>query len=217
MIIVDFFMQVFGIIREEQPKYEVVKQHDAYEIRRYAPCVAAATDYSTVKENGPFMRLAGYIGVLSEPKNIKAEKIAMTAPVIMSEKEEGKPEAIAMTAPVLMANDGQGLKTMRFVLPGTKYPTVESAPVPKDPLVRIELVPARTVAVLKYSWNLRTQQEKKSKELWELIKNDNYAPCIESAGQAEVAGYNPPFTLPFLRTNEVMIPIKDVSEPSEQQ
>ena len=85
-----------GRISEEQPRYDVARACDGYEVRTYEACCVIETTYDPRErdEQGKsFMRLAKYIGVLSKPRNARDEKIAMTAPVFMT------PDATAATRP----------------------------------------------------------------------------------------------------------------------
>jgi hypothetical protein len=125
----------------------------------------------------------------------------MTAPVVA---EAG--EKIDMTAPVMVESvggepDGNSWR-YRFVLP--KDYTIETAPTPLDGAVTIESVPQRTVAVIRFSGLVsREDVEEKAEELGRWMKANNLQP----ASAPRWAGYNPPWTLPFLRRNEVMIDV----------
>ena len=184
--------------------------------------------------NKAFSALAKYIGVFGEPQNStseQSEKIAMTAPVVMSDPEKiamtapvvmsdpqkiamtapvvmSDPEKVAMTAPVVMSdaekNDLTGQK-MKFLLPA-KYKTIEEAPKPTNPVVKLEMVDGpRYEAVVSYSGNHAMKQARvKAAELVQALKDDG----VEMTGPWTLMGYNPPFTVPFLKRNEVHIPIK---------
>ena len=133
---------VFGSTKGlEMPRHAVVHKGTTYVVRRYEPSVAVVASYGASgwmpkgrSDNEPFGSLAKYIGVFSKPQNTKAqddksEKIAMTAPVLI------QPEKIAMTAPVLInpepvscsssGSSGSSEQTMMFLLPASKYRTVE--------------------------------------------------------------------------------------------
>jgi hypothetical protein len=98
-----------------------------------------------------FRVLATYIGVFSTPANERsgqATSIAMTAPVV---SQKAEPEAIAMTAPVVSSQQQGGTaETMSFILPASF--TMDTAPKPTDPRVKLVAHPAQTVAVSSFSW-----------------------------------------------------------------
>ena len=130
---------VFGIQREEEPAYTVEvdrissSANTKYEIRSYGTRYAIEASYGSDPKNdrSPFMALAGFIGVMSEPQNEGNAAIAMTAPVSMQsseaeEKKEGMP--IAMTAPVAMQTNTQTKnKKMQFFLP-SEFDSLEKFP-----------------------------------------------------------------------------------------
>ncbi|CAN6442934.1 unnamed protein product [Victoria cruziana] len=133
-----------------------------------------------------------------------AEKIAMTAPVITQEAKP-QPEGIAMTAPVITKSDeGKRLMTMQFVLPGSKYSNLEDVPRPTDPRVVIKQVAERKYAVVRFSGvaNDKLVQEKLGK-LRTKLEEDG----CKIVGEHMLARYNPPWTLPPLRTNEIFVPV----------
>lgn len=216
---------VFGRISTETPNHTVLRKGAGYEIWRYPASVAATVHASSLPDEASqrkfqesaFRILARYIGVMSEPENRKTtedgEKIAMTAPVVMAPAQN---EKIAMTAPVVVRPDetessNEETRSMSFLLP-SKYETVESAPEPKNPAVKLSLMPAgRCEAVFQFSGNLDMDRStEKAKELMGMLERDG----VEVVGDWTLAGYNPPFTLPWFKRNEVHIPVK--VEESEQ-
>ncbi|GAB2220282.1 hypothetical protein Droror1_Dr00007926 [Drosera rotundifolia] len=198
---------MLGKITVETPKYEVVKSTDEYEIRQYAPAVIAEVTFDEKKENG-FLVLANYIGVLGKPQNTRPEKIAMTAPVVT---KAAAAEKIAMTAPVVTAKAGgsgdesseKKLVTMQFILP-SKYKKAEEAPRPLDERVVIRDEEGKKLAVVTFSGVASEKVvEEKAEKLRKSLERDGET----VVGEHMLAGYNPPWTLPPLRTNEVMIPV----------
>lgn len=203
---------VFGKIGVETPKYEVIKSTAEYEIRKYPPAVIAEVTYdpSQFKGNkdGGFSVLANYIGALGNPQNIKPEKIAMTAPVIT--KTPSEREKIAMTAPVVTKSVGGGeneknnMVTMQFLLPA-KYGKAEEAPKPVDERVVIREEGERKYGVVKFGGVASEEAvEEKVEKLKKCLEEDGY----KVIGEFQLARYNPPWTLPPFRTNEVMIPVE---------
>ncbi|MBK8814732.1 MAG: heme-binding protein [Methylococcaceae bacterium] len=188
---------LFGIQSEESPGYEILEKHGTVEIRQYRPFLVVQTedagDYESASKLS-FFRLFDYIS----GKNQSKQKIAMTAPVL----QEPKPEKITMTAPVFQEQSGQKW-TMRFVLP-SQY-QLATAPQPTDPAVLIKEIPAKKVAVLEFSGFLNKNNiAEKKEELSTWLKENN----LKAISESRSAGYNPPWTIPFLRRNEVHIDIE---------
>merc|ERR1712100_240948 len=93
--------------------------------------------------------------------------------------------------------------SMSFLLPA-KYTTVESAPKPTDPNVTLQQLPERIHAVRTFSWNFtRERCEEELKKLVSDIQSDGKYVIVGNAEDLYSAGYNPPFTLPWMKTNEV--------------
>jgi hypothetical protein len=202
---------ILGKISVETPKYQLIKSLADYEIRKYVPSVIAEFTYdpSQFKGNkdGGFTVLANYIGALGNPQNTKPEKIAMTAPVI-TKTQESSGEKIAMTAPVVTKAGGEEEKknmvSMQFLLPD-KYKKAEEAPKPVDERVVIREEGERKYGVVKFG-GVATEAvvEEKVDKLKKSLERDGY----KVTGEFLMARYNPPWTLPPFRTNEVMIPIE---------
>ncbi|KAJ6798847.1 heme-binding-like protein, chloroplastic [Iris pallida] len=206
---------VFGKISVETPKYEVLHRAADYEIRKYFPSVVAQVTYDPSQlggdRDGGFLILANYIGALGNPHNSKPEKIAMTAPVVTT-KAATSPEKIAMTAPVVTSSGGSGGEeqsssksvTMQFVLPA-KYTRAEEAPKPTDERVVIREEGERKYGVVRFG-GVATDRavEEKVEKLRGSLERDGH----KVVGEFLLARYNPPWTLPPFRTNEVMLPIE---------
>lgn len=207
---------VVGKITEELPKHEVLAKTAAYEIRRYAPCVVAETTYWSRRgmmegdQGGSFMRLAKFIGVMTTPQNEQQAPIAMTAPVLMSrERNDAAGHAASASAGTSgPGGDGGvgGAYKMAFFLPASRFTSAAEAPTPTSPDVKITDVPARTVAAVTFSGTMRAALiAEKERELREALGRDG----VKTAPGAEAmaAGYNPPWTPSFLKTNEVMLEV----------
>ena len=181
----------------EESSYTVVEQVDDFELRMYEPSIVAETlvegDFSEVGNEG-FRRLAGYIF----GKNRKQQDIDMTAPV----SQESASEKIAMTAPVNQETvDGKWRIT--FTMPA-EY-TMETLPMPLDDRVILKREPGRLMAAIGYSgtWSRDRYQEKEA-SLRSLIGEHG----LKVVGEPVFARYNAPYTLWFLRRNEVLIPVE---------
>ena len=190
---------VFGNSGVEIAPYKVLEQDGAIEIRHYESLVLVTTDMPGGMEEGQneaFQRLFKYISGENEPKR----KIAMTAPVIMQNQDAG--QKIEMTAPVFMSNQGE-TQTMSFVLPA-QYDS-QTAPKPSNSAVRLQETKDYTVAALQFSGLLN---EKNIQRHHALLQNWIHDSDYRSHDSCMSAVYNPHRTLPFLRRNEVLIPVE---------
>lgn len=181
----------------EKMEYTVVESKKEYEVRLYAPHIVAQTVVKgTYKEalNEGFRIVAGYIF----DGNTKKESIAMTAPVI---EKSASSEKIAMTAPVLASVEGE-THTIAFGMPRSY--TLETLPTPTDSRVTIVRVPEKKMAAIRFSW-FRTNRlvELKKMELINALKNDG----VTIVGEPQYAGYNGPWTPPWMTRNEVLVEI----------
>ena len=180
----------------EEPAYEVVDRLGPdVEVRRYGPRLAAETTVADADDwqarSAAFKLLAGFIFGGNRPR----ANIAMTAPVAVA------PQKIAMTVPVGTARGPGGL-TMRFFMPA-QY-TRATLPEPSDARVRIVEVPEETVAVLRFTGSTGEEAVARHEaELTALLARSDW----QSAGPAVALFYDPPWTLPFRRRNEVAVPV----------
>ncbi|WP_127077101.1 SOUL family heme-binding protein [Rhodomicrobium lacus] len=184
--------------RVEQPDFRIEKQDGAVEVRAYGPLIAAEAEVRGPRReaiNEGFRLIAAYIFGANQPK----AKIEMTAPV------EQQKQKIAMTAPVTQqggsARDGDGREswTVRFIMP--KAWTMETLPAPSDPRVRLEPIPPRRFLAIRFSGFAGDDAiREKTDELRRYAETHGLA----IRGEPVLAFYNPPWTLPFMRRNEVM-------------
>lgn len=192
------------VMATEEPNYQVVETAGAFELRAYPPMVVAETwvegSLDQASRKG-FKRLADYIFGNNRARNGASEKISMTAPVGMSAAgTSATSEKISMTAPVTMQQMPDQQWHMYFVMPA-KY-TLQTLPIPNQADVTLREVPARRVAVLRFSGLAGEEKTaEKTAELLTWLSHKNITPL----GKAELARYNPPWTLPFLRRNEIMV------------
>lgn len=188
---------VFGHESVETLPYTVLESDGAYELRAYSPFLTATTTVPQENfdemDDAAFTRLFDYIS----GNNAAAEKIAMTAPVFM--QKDG--EKIAMTAPVLMEKAHAGW-SMAFVLPSSF--TLETAPRPLDPAVNVAQVPEYRAAAVRFSGFLNARSiAQNTAALLHWMESKDLTP----AGSPQAAGYNPPWTIPSLRRNEVIVKV----------
>ena len=180
-----------------EAQYTVIEKEGDFELREYDPVIFAETivegDFAVVGNVG-FRRLFDYIN----GKNRKRGYIPMTAPVL----EETASEKIRMTAPVNQRIEN-GKWVISFVMPA-RY-TLETLPEPLDPRVYLRVVPGRLVAALKYSGTWSKDRYDANRAQLEAIVDSH---GLRPAGEPVFARYNPPWTLWFLRRNEILIPVE---------
>ena len=196
----------------EEPKFELIAQDGSFEIRRYAPVIIAETLVSGNMDEASgkgFRLIADYIFGNNTVAGAAAEKasrtIAMTAPVVL----EPMAAKIAMTVPVTAEplDAATDLSTatqwrIHFVMPA-QY-SMPDLPKPNNEAVSLRQLPARTFAVLTYSGlNSAFRLQQKTGELGAWLK----AKSIEPTGAPLLARYNPPWTLPMWRRNEIQVEV----------
>lgn len=181
----------------EEPEYALLATRDGIEYRLYEATLVAETFVEGAQSrdgaaNQGFRRLFAYISGANEQQT----DIAMTVPV-----RQRAGVKIDMTAPVRQVQGERGWQ-VAFVVP-SKY-TAATAPQPTDPAVRLSELPAQTVAVLRFSgrWTNANIERHKQALLAALERAD-----IAPLGEVTTAFYNAPFSLPFMRRNEVMVQV----------
>jgi len=163
----------------EEPKWQLLEKFDGVELRYYEPTIQAQTVLGGKGESTTgFRRLAGFIF----GGNDKSQSIAMTAPVM---------ETLGEDAPV-----------MAFTMP-SQY-ALQELPKPVDDRVVLKEVPEKTVAVIRFSgWATSYKVQKRTEALLDTLERRG----IEVVGTPSLNQYNPPWTLPFLRRNEIMVEV----------
>lgn len=164
---------------EETPNFTLIEKEGKYELRHYPEMVVAKV-VGQEGDNAMFRKLAGYIFGGNESES----KIKMTAPVFMQNK------------------DGQN--TMMFYMP-SKY-NLQTLPEPNAQDVELGTITLGKVAVLKYSgFNPMRKRNANFKKLMNWIEKKGLEVYEDSF---YAAGYDSPWTLPWKRTNEVMILVR---------
>lgn len=198
--VIAFFVWDSVVTNVEHAKYTVVEKHDNVEIRDYAPALVAEVEVSGERQEAikqGFRMIADFIF----GNNAPAKQVAMTAPVIQ-QAEQNKSQPIAMTAPVLQSGSDNKW-VVQFVMP-SEY-TLLTLPKPNNAAVKIKEIPSKRFAVLRFSGfatsdALQTQTD--------ALKQFMVTKNLNAVSPVQYAFYNPPWTLPFMRRNEVMAEIK---------
>ena len=189
---------LFGVSNVKEAKFDSVLVDNDFSVRQYAPAMLAqvslvANRYEDVSNTG-FRSLFRYI----DGNNRQQKKIAMTTPVVSQSAEK-----IAMTSPVVVTSTGQQRYTMSFFLP--RQYTAANAPLPLDSKVKLVARPAMKMAVIRFSGSVTGARiSLMTQRLRDWMKPRGY----QAVGRPQVALYNPPWTLPPLKRNEVLIPIR---------
>ena len=180
----------------ETPSYKVIQSKGKIEIREFDPMVIAEVQVVGRRKDAissGFKLLADYIF----GNNISQENINTTATI-----QQPASEKIAMTAPVQqqLANDSW---LVSFVMP-SEY-NLEDLPKPKNIEVKLKNVPVKRFVTIRFSGTSSDENLAKHKKLLvEFIKTNG----ISVTGASKYAFYNPPWTLPLMRRNEVMFEVQ---------
>lgn len=188
-----------NVMATEEPKFKLIEKIEDYELRVYDPMIVAETYVQGSLDEASsagFRLIAGYIfGGNKSRTNAAAEKIAMTAPVTL----EAISQKIEMTAPVTMENNADKWR-VHFVMPSSY--TLATLPIPNDTRVSLREIAAQKTAVIVFSGFAGEDRVKeKSAMLQEWMKTRE----LKATSTPRLARYNPPWTLPFLRRNEILI------------
>ncbi len=180
-----------------EPPFKVEQRQGAFEVRQYGPLIVAEVTVEGRRGEAAsrgFRPLANYIFGDNAPK----AKIAMTAPVIQTRGEK-----IAMTAPVAQSAAGEGRWIVRFVMP--EGSTMANLPAPNDPNVALIEQPGARYAVVRFSGlNTEAALTEKTTDLTGFIAKAG----LKAKAAPVYAFYDPPWTPPFMRRNEVLIAIE---------
>ena len=181
----------------EEPTFAVVQKTDVFEVRQYQPyLVAEVTVPGPASEAGSqgFSLLGGYIF----GKNKGERKLEMTAPVTQT-PQPAAPVKLEMTAPVTQAAAPGGF-LVQFVMP--KGYTLATLPEPLDARVKLREVPGNRVAVIRFSgsWSQSLYEEK-----LQTLRGAVSAAGLATVGEPVSSRYNSPFSVPFLRRNEIWL------------
>lgn len=186
----------------EEPNFKLIEKEGAYEIREYPSLLIAEVIVDgTMREASSkgFRLLADFIFGNNQSQTGGSEKIKMTAPVTTSASSE----KIAMTAPVSVQKQTEGWR-VAFTMP--QHYSLRTLPKPNNPKVIIKEIANKRMAVLTFS-GIAT--EDKTQQKMAELTNWVHQKQLKAMSLPELARYNPPWTLPFMRRNEVMIEVED--------
>ena len=193
------------VMATEEPRFSIIEKSEPFELRSYAPQLIAEVkvegDLDTASSQG-FRLIAAFIF----GQNQVSEKISMTAPVAIETAQSTK---IAMTVPVGIEASKDSAKgvsqwVFSFVMP-SEY-TMATLPKPLNPLVSIRELPAQRRAAITFSGfynEAKVLEKTNALEAW--IKSKQW----QSIGNPQFARYNPPWSIPFMRRNEILITVRD--------
>ena len=172
----------------ESPDYKRISKDGPFELRDYPSMIVATTpmDSADPEAGSSFMRLFRYISGENEAE----QKIAMTSPVLISQN---------------MTN-----RQMSFIM--SKKVADQGAPPAKEKDVRIENKEGGRFAVYRFSGSWKAEKSEAAKKklaAWMAQRN------MKPIGDMQLANYDPPFTPPFLRRNEVMARVEAKSEVAQ--
>jgi hypothetical protein len=203
------FLGMESAMATEEPHYDVLVSQAPFELRHYAPTLIAQTvvngDMDTASSKG-FRLIADFIfGNNLAVGSQQAAKIAMTAPVTM----EPQSSKIAMTAPVttepLSSNTsiaGASQWRVHFVMP-SQY-TLANIPKPNNSAVTLSELPRKYMVVQRYAgFNTLARVQEKTNETLAWAKQQS----LQVIGQPQLSRYDPPWTLPMFRRNEIMVEV----------
>jgi len=193
----------------EEPTYDTIISQAPFELRHYAPTLIAQAvvngDMDAASGKG-FRLIADYIfGNNLAVDSGQAAKIAMTAPVTM----EPQSAKIAMTAPVTVEPQsadtslaGASQWRIHFVMP--RQYTLANIPKPNNAAVTLRELPRKYMVVHRYSgFNTLARVQEKTNETLDWAKQQS----LQVIGTPQLSRYDPPWTLPMFRRNEIMVEV----------
>ncbi|KKB96056.1 SOUL heme-binding protein [Candidatus Arcanobacter lacustris] len=170
------------MINVENPEYTIIEYHDQIELRDYDNFIVAQV---MVKENFKTARSIGFkfLAHYISGDNIGHLKIAMTAPVMQQKQENAW--------------------NISFVMPGLY--SFDELPKPFNNKIKLLEIPQKIFVVIRFSGLTSDSNIARNlAKLKDFISEHNFKPL----SQEIYAFYNPPWTLPFLRRNEIMVEIQ---------
>ncbi|MDG1095233.1 MAG: heme-binding protein [Methylophilaceae bacterium] len=196
-----FFFIIFpnSLMATDEPEFRLILKEDKFEIREYIPKIIAQIevfgDFDDASSKG-FKILADYI-FGNNTINDGNSRIEMTAPVEM----EPISQKINMAKPLLtQGRDNDWI--ISFIMPNEF--TLETLPKPNNKSIKILSLPKEKYAVIVFSGLVRESSYLEKETLLNQFIEEKK---LKTSGEIKIARYNPPWTLPFFRRNELMIKV----------
>lgn len=183
----------------DEPAYMAsAAAEDGIELRDYAPMLVAQVEVTGERKEAisqGFRMIADYIFGNNVPK----QSISMTAPVLQQAAEKPEGKKIAMTAPVIQQGVGVNRWVVQFVMP-PEY-TLATLPKPNNDAVKLLEVKGKRMVAIRFSGSTKDENVMEhQKKLADYVA----AQGLKTVGEPVMAFYDPPWTLPFMRRNEVL-------------
>lgn len=180
----------------QTPDYTVLKLTDNYEIRKYSSYSVCSTELSTDPDQSMMSPLSTGSGF-----NKLADYI------FGNNNKDSTSETLSMTTPVIIASG-----SMEFVLPSGMSSI--NAPLPATPDISVKDILAEIIAVKEFP-GIATDGEVMRQRAF--LEDALLADGITFDNLSfRVLQYNPPYTLPWLRRNEVTLRVSYTEPPIEE-
>jgi len=190
-----------------EPPYKLVEKEEGYEIRDYAAYNVACTNYADYSGGGAFSLQDFASGGMA---------FNTLASYLFGDNQEER--SLSMTTPVTISNWGE----MRFYLdtnepmtPKDHYDNIINNDNNKNAKVELKKVPAARLAVASFTGFVTDGEVARQKDaLLSRLAMDGYVVDVPHGAIIPylVFQYNPPYTLPMVRRNEIAVPI--VKDPN---
>lgn len=168
----------------------------------YISSTAEKTPYVVISDLGGGVQIRQYETQTLISTFVKDEKNAFgpLGNYIFGSNE--RKEKISMTSPVITTNNGSTMQ-MSFILPAGY--TKSNVPKANSEEVFFSSVEKRKLAVIRFSGMVSDEKIKqKEQDLMRILKENSF----DFYGEPLLLRYNPPWTPPFMRRNEVAFEIK---------
>jgi hypothetical protein len=185
IVVLVILWSIWGYVgsRVDQTDYSVLEKKKDYEVRNYPAHIVAQTTVANTS----------YRGAMNSGFSIVARYIF---------GGNTQKQTIAMTAPVMVGAQGDS-RVIAFGMPRSY--TMETLPTPSDSRVTLREVPVQKMAVHRFSWSRSESRIQAMKDrLLATLARDG----IEIIGSPSYAGYNAPWTPPWMMRNEVLVEVK---------
>jgi hypothetical protein len=174
-----------------EPPFAIIDRPGGVEIRQYGPRMALEVQAAGTADAARAIALER-LGDFAAGANMRAAEVALSLPVAqLPKRDENGP-----------ARDNAWLWTVRVHLP--LRIRAADVPAPFDSTLRVRKLPPDTFAVLRFNGVARpASTARRRAELAAVLAQSDWEP----AGPAEVWFYDPSWTVPALRRNEIAVPV----------